>query len=85
MLVLVISAMKALTLLMKRWSAYLAYIMEGKMVTPTLEEILVVKDFPEVFPIKLNGLLLQRMVEFVIKLDANTAPISTTLFRMTLS
>ena len=52
----IISTMEALTLLMKRWNGYLAYVMDDNKVTPILEEILVVRDFLEVFLEKLSGL-----------------------------
>ena len=44
MLALIISVVEALMLLIKGCSGYLAYVMDGKKITPALEKILVVKD-----------------------------------------
>ena len=49
-------AMKVLTLLMKGRSSYMAYMMDDKEAIPALEEMLVVKDFPEIFLEELSGL-----------------------------
>jgi hypothetical protein len=47
-----------------------------------IRDILVVCEFPDVFPEDLPGLPPERDVEFVIELKPNTAPISRRLYRM---
>ena len=54
--ILIILTMEASTLLMKRWSGYLTYVMDNKKTTPTLEEMTIVKDFTGVFLEELSGL-----------------------------
>ncbi|KAL2231155.1 UNVERIFIED_CONTAM: hypothetical protein Sindi_1709900, partial [Sesamum indicum] len=49
-LVCVISAMEARRLMLEGCEAYLAHVVDTEKVNPTLEEIPVVRDFPEVFP-----------------------------------
>jgi hypothetical protein len=46
-------------------------------------EILVINEFPNVFPEDLPGMPLDRDIEFVIELKPGTAPIYKTPFRMT--
>jgi hypothetical protein len=47
-----------------------------------LESIPVVCDFPDVFPEELPGMPPDRAVEFVIKLEPGTAPISKCPYKM---
>jgi hypothetical protein len=51
-------------------------------IIPEIKDILVVCEFPYVFPEDLPGLPPERDVEFVIKLKPGTAPISRRLYRM---
>jgi hypothetical protein len=44
----------------------------------------VVKQFPDVFPEELPGMLPVRDIEFMIQLKHDTAPIYKTPFRMTI-
>jgi hypothetical protein len=46
-------------------------------------EVLVVNEFPDVFPEELPGMPPDRHIEFVIELKPGTAPIYKTPFRMT--
>jgi hypothetical protein len=48
-------------------------------------EVLVVNEFPDVFPEDLPGMPPDRDIEFVTELKPDTAPIYKTLFRMTTS
>ena len=48
----------------------------------TLEDIRVVRDFPDVFPDELPGMPSAREVEFVIDLKPGTAPIAKRPYRM---
>src|SRR3954465_6700732 len=49
---------------------------------PDLEDILVVHDFPDVFPDELPGMSPDRCVEFIVDLMPGTAPISGRPYRM---
>ena len=46
------------------------------------EEVLVVQDFPDVFPEELPGMPPDREIEFLIELLPGTAPISKRPYRM---
>ena len=52
------------------------------MKVPALGEILVVKDFSDIFPEELPGLPPDREIEFVIDVPLGTQPISIPLYRM---
>jgi hypothetical protein len=51
-------------------------------IIPEIQDILVVCEFPDVFPEDLPGLPPERNVEFVIELKPGTAPISRRSYRM---
>jgi hypothetical protein len=51
-------------------------------IIPEIKDILVVCEFPDVFPEDLPGLPTERDVEFVIELKPGTAPISRRSYRM---
>jgi hypothetical protein len=51
-------------------------------IIPEIQDILIVCEFPNVFPEDLPGLPLERDVEFVIELKPGTAPISRRSYRM---
>ncbi|KAL0434128.1 UNVERIFIED_CONTAM: hypothetical protein Slati_2747100 [Sesamum latifolium] len=81
-LVCVISAVEARRLMLEGCEAYLAHVIDTKKVNPTLEEIPVVRDFPEVFPEDLPGLPPHREVDFAIETLPGVAPISIAPYRM---
>ncbi|KAL2226648.1 UNVERIFIED_CONTAM: Retrovirus-related Pol polyprotein from transposon [Sesamum indicum] len=81
-LVCVISAMEARRLMLEGCEAYLAHVIDTEKVTPTLEEIQVVRDFLEVFPDDLPGLPPHRKVDFAIETLPGAAPISISPYRM---
>ncbi|KAL0394362.1 UNVERIFIED_CONTAM: Retrovirus-related Pol polyprotein from transposon.6 [Sesamum latifolium] len=62
--------------------AYLAHVIDTEKVNPMLEEIPVVRDFPEVFPDDLPGLPPHREVDFAIETLPGVAPISIAPYRM---
>ncbi|KAM0010015.1 putative transcription factor interactor and regulator CCHC(Zn) family [Helianthus debilis subsp. tardiflorus] len=64
----IISCMKAQKCLRKGCVSFLAHVIDKKAVEPKLEDIPVVKEFPDVFPKDLTGLPPQRQVEFHIDL-----------------
>ena len=76
-----ISALGASSLLRKGCQGFLAYFVnEGNDLK--LEDIPIVRDYPDVFPGDLPGLPLEREVEFTIDLAPGTAPISKAPYRM---
>ncbi|XP_070679196.1 uncharacterized protein [Malus domestica] len=78
----VISAMKTKRLLSKGCQGYLAHVVLNDDAPSSIEDIRVVKYFPNVFPEDLPGLPTEREVEFVIDLLLGTNPISLTPYRM---
>ncbi|CAL8993984.1 unnamed protein product [Prunus brigantina] len=71
-----ISAMTAIRLLKKGCSGYLAHVVDTRDNGFKLEEIPVVREFPDVFPEDLPGLPPHREIEFTIELVLGTNPIS---------
>ncbi|KAL2252601.1 UNVERIFIED_CONTAM: Retrovirus-related Pol polyprotein from transposon 17.6 [Sesamum indicum] len=80
--VCVILAMEARRLMLEGCEAYLARMVDTEKVNPTLEEIPVVRDFPEVFPDDLPGLPPHREVDFAIETLPGVAPISIAPYKM---
>ena len=78
----VISAMQARRLLRKGCEAFLAMVLYSKRGQIELENILVVKDFPDVFPEELPGIPPVREVELSIEIFPGTAPTSRAPYRM---
>ncbi|KAJ0576325.1 putative aspartic peptidase domain superfamily [Helianthus annuus] len=72
----IIDCMKAQKCLRKGCVAFLAHVVDKKVVEPKLEDIPVVKEFPDVFPEDLPGLPPQRQVEFRIDLVPGAAPVA---------
>ena len=77
----VISALQASSLLRKGCQGFLAYVVNEKN-DLKLEDIPIVKDYPDVFPEDLPSLPPKREVEFTIDLAPGTAPISKAPYRM---
>ena len=76
-----ISALRASSLLRKGFQGFLAYVVSNES-DLKLEDIPVVRDFPDVFPGDLTGLPPERKVEFTIDLVPETTPISKTPYKM---
>ncbi|XP_077234212.1 uncharacterized protein LOC143876395 [Tasmannia lanceolata] len=72
----IISACKASRLLRKGCEGFLASISEVSQEALRLEDITIVRDFPDVFPEDLPGLPPDREIEFSIDLVPSTGPIS---------
>ncbi|KAA0032780.1 pol protein [Cucumis melo var. makuwa] len=79
----VISAIRASKLLSQGTWDILASVVDTREVDVSLSSELVVRDYPDVFPEELSGLPPHREVEFAIKLEPGTVPISRALYRMT--
>ena len=77
-----ISAMAAQRMLRKGCLGYLAYVVETEKEGTLVDEIPVVKEFPDVFPDDIAGLPPDREVEFTIDLIPGTEPISIPPYRM---
>ncbi|KAM1650071.1 hypothetical protein ACFXTN_002825 [Malus domestica] len=80
----VISAMRAKKLLSKGCQGYLTHVVLNDVVPSSVEEVGVVRCYPDVFPDDLPGLPPDRDVEFSIDLLPGTYPISLTPYRMAL-
>ncbi|KAM1370587.1 hypothetical protein ACFX2F_041029 [Malus domestica] len=78
----VISAIRARKLLSKGCQGYLAHVVLNDVVPTSIEEVGVVRHYPDVFPDDLPGLPPDREVEFSIDLLPGTDPISLTPYRM---
>ncbi|PRQ45991.1 putative nucleotidyltransferase, Ribonuclease H [Rosa chinensis] len=77
-----ISAITAEKLMNKGCQAYLAHIVDTKRAVLNIEDIPVVRKFPDVFPDELPGLPPEREIDFTIELLPGTAPIYQAPYRM---
>ena len=69
-------------MLRKGCQGYLAYVVETEKEGTLVDEIPVVREFPDVFPYDIAGLPSDREVEFTIDLIPETEPISIPPYRM---
>ncbi|XP_060183084.1 uncharacterized protein LOC132613039 [Lycium barbarum] len=74
----IISAVVARKMISQGCEAYLAHIFDTHPESPSLKDIPVVCEFPDVFPKNLPGLPPEREVEFPIEVIPGTTPISIT-------
>ncbi|XP_074362558.1 uncharacterized protein LOC141702846 [Apium graveolens] len=74
--------LQAKKLLRQGCEAYLAHVVDTKKETPTLDEIPIVREFPDVFPEELPGLLPDREIKFSIDLIPGAEPVSKAPYRM---
>ncbi|KAL8103706.1 hypothetical protein AgCh_028053 [Apium graveolens] len=77
-----LSVMQARRLLRQGCEAYLAHVVDTKKETPILDEIPIVREFPDVFPEELPGLPPDREIEFSIDLIPRAEPVSKAPYRM---
>ena len=77
-----ISAIKACKMIQKGCEAYLAQVIDTRKTEAKLEDIPVVNEFQDVFPVEFPGLPPDRDVEFTIELLPGTAPIFVTPYIM---
>ena len=77
-----INAMTAGKMLLKGCQGYLAFVVDRRQEGTRLEDIPIVKEFPDVFPNDLSSLPPDRAIEFVIELVPGTEPIFIPPYRM---
>ena len=77
-----INAMTASKMLQKGCQGYLAFVVDRRQEGTRLEDISIVKEFPDVFPDDISGLPPDRAIDFVIELIPGTKPISIPPYRM---
>ena len=78
----IMTAMKANNMLRKSYQGYLAYAIEVRGSGSRLEDIPVVREFPDVFPEDLPDIPPDREIDFQIELAPRTEPISKAPYRM---
>ena len=78
----VISTFRAKHLLWKGCQGYLAHVVDTRKEVLKLNDILVVREFLDVFPKDLPGIPIDREIEFSIDLLPETSPISKAPYRM---
>ncbi|KAA0037248.1 pol protein [Cucumis melo var. makuwa] len=78
----VISAIRASKLLSQGTWCILASVMDTREIDVSLSSEPVVRDYPDVFPEELLGLLPHREIQFAIELEPGTVPISKAPYRM---
>ena len=77
-----INAMTASKMLRKGCQGYFAFVVDRRQEGTRLEDIPIVKEFPNVFPDDISGLPPDREVEFTIDLIPGIEPISIPPYRM---
>ncbi|GKC18771.1 hypothetical protein Tco_1020921, partial [Tanacetum coccineum] len=80
----IISAIKMHKYLKRECFAFLAHVVERDQKVKSIQDILVVKNYPEVFPEDLLGPPPSRQVEFQIKLVPGAAPVAKTPYHLAL-
>ena len=78
----VISAMQVRRFLRKGCEAFLALVLDSKRGHVNLEDILVIKEYPDVFPKELLSLPHERELDLSIEVLLGTTPISRAPYRM---
>ena len=78
----IMTVMKANKMLQKSYQGYIAYAIEVRDSSSRLEDIPVVREFPDVFPEDLPGIPQDREIDFQIKLTLGIEPISKAPYRM---
>ncbi|KAL8146992.1 hypothetical protein AgCh_004637 [Apium graveolens] len=79
---LFLTIVQAKKLLRKGCESFLAYVVDSEKGNPSIEDIPVVNEFPDVFPDELPGLPPDRQIEFEINHAPGTEPVSKAPCRM---
>ena len=69
----------------KGYLYHLVRVKDSSLETPTLESVLVVCEFPKIFPKDLPGVPSEREIDFGIDFLQDTQPISILPYRMALA
>ena len=77
--------MKARRLLIKGCQGYLAHVIDTRVHSEDVQQILVVKEFMDIFLAEFFGLPPKKKVEFSIELTSGTSPISMAPYHMALA
>ncbi|XP_074342470.1 uncharacterized protein LOC141680037 [Apium graveolens] len=77
-----LSVSQANKLLRQGCEVYLAHVVDIKKEAPTLDEIPIVREYPDAFPEELQGLPPDREIEFSINLIPGAEPVSKAPYRM---
>ena len=77
-----LTLMQAKKLVQKGCEAYLAHVIDKSKEASNLEDIPVVREFPDVFPEELPGIPPDRQIEFTIDLLPGAEPVSKAPYRM---
>ncbi|KAL8156666.1 hypothetical protein AgCh_001672 [Apium graveolens] len=77
-----LTAIEARRLIRQGCEVYLAHVMDVEKESVRIEDILIVRDFPDVFPDELPELPPDREIEFMINLAPGTKPVSKAPYRM---
>ncbi|XP_070052783.1 uncharacterized protein [Nicotiana tomentosiformis] len=80
-----VSILKAQRIVDKGCDAYLAYVRDVSVGTPTVESVSVVRDYPDIFQANLPGMPPDRDIDFGIDLSPGTQPISIPPYRINLA
>ncbi|KAD4179813.1 hypothetical protein E3N88_28404 [Mikania micrantha] len=80
--IVICSIIKALKYINRGGKSYLAYVVDAEKEVKKLEDIPIVRDFPDVFPDDLPGVPPERDVEFRIDLVPGAKPIAKTPYRL---
>ena len=75
-LVRIISFLRAKRMVIKGCLSFLAHIRDDTSKVPTIESILIVREFLDVFPANQPGMPLDKDIDFCIDLEPGTRPIS---------
>ncbi|TYK01558.1 DNA/RNA polymerases superfamily protein [Cucumis melo var. makuwa] len=78
----IISVLKAMKFIRKRYIVYLPYIVDTQAVNNDPISVLIVCKYLDVFSKEMNGLPLKREIKFTIEVVLETTPISQTSYSM---
>ena len=78
----IVSALKTHKLISHGCEGYLASVQNLSVSSPSVNDIAIVREFPDVFPEELPGLPPMREIEFAIELVPGSQPISKAPYRM---
>ena len=78
----VVSAMQMRRFIRKEYEAFLALILDSKRGQVDMKKILIVREFPDVFPKELSGIPLKREVDLSREIMPETTIVSKAHYRM---